>query len=101
MNAKSIEELINRRRWQVLVHSFLYYRMNTSIVSDQQYDVWARELADLQTKYPDIAKNCIFPDAFADFGESVTGFNLPLHDPRVVSKGLQILKIHEKRGGRQ
>jgi len=96
LDAKSIEELINRRRRQVLVHSFLYYRMNTSIVSDAQYDQWARELAELQARHPEVAKRCAYADAFEDFSESVTGFNLPLHDPWV-AKGQQILRIHEKR----
>lgn len=95
--ATKIAELINRRRRQILIHSFLYYRMNTSIVSDHRYDAWARELAELQAKYSEIAKQCVYADAFADFSESVTGFNLPLHDPWVVTKGQQILRIHEKR----
>lgn len=88
--------LINRRRRQILVHSFLYYRMNTSIIPDSTYDAWARDLADLQTKYPEIAREGVYVDAFADFSESVTGFDLPLHDPWVVSKGLQILRYHEE-----
>lgn len=96
MPRAEILSLINRRRRQILVHSFLYYRMNTSIISDSTYDEWARDLADLQTKYPEVAREGVYADAFADFSESVTGFDLPLHDPWVVSKGLQILKYHEE-----
>lgn len=97
LTASEVEGLINRRRRQILIHSFLYYRMNTSIVSDAQYDQWARELAELQARHPEVAKKCAYADAFEDFSESVTGFNLPLHDPWVVGKGQQILRIHEKR----
>lgn len=97
MNKSEIAELINRRRRQILIHSFIYYRMNSSVVSDAQYDQWARELAELQAKYPEIARDCVYAKYFEDFSESVTGFNLPLHLPEVVSTGLQLMRIHEKR----
>jgi hypothetical protein len=42
MNENEITELITRRRRQVLAHSFAYYRN------------WAKELAELQRKYPEI-----------------------------------------------
>jgi hypothetical protein len=93
---QKVAELINRRRHQVLVHSFLYYRMNTSIVSDTQYDGWARELAELQEKYPDIAAEVDYAEYFKDFGESVTGFDLPLHLPEVEQKARRVLYLHEK-----
>lgn len=50
MTHDEILALINRRRRQILVHSFLYYRMNTSIIPDSTYDEWARDLAELQIK---------------------------------------------------
>ncbi|OYD08569.1 DNA ligase LigA-related protein [Paludifilum halophilum] len=99
MPTKSTNEilgLIRRRRRQVLIHSFLYYRMNTSIVSDGQYDGWARELAELQTKYPEIAAEVEYAEYFADFGESVTGFDLPLHLPEVEQAARRVLYLHEK-----
>ncbi|MBA4544570.1 hypothetical protein H1164_17215 [Thermoactinomyces daqus] len=90
---KDILELINRRRRQILIHSFLYYRMNTSVIPDLTFDQWARELAELQRKYPEISCEGIFADAFADFSESITGFNLPLNDPWVIATGMYILRI--------
>lgn len=90
-----IQELINRRRRQILIHSFLYYRLNTSIVSDATYDQWAKDLAQLQMKYPEIASEGVYSDSFKDFSESITGFNLPLSDPWVVSRAMYIMKICE------
>ena len=43
-----IAELIQRRRLQLLIHSCLYYNMDTNIVSDKKWDEWARELVKLQ-----------------------------------------------------
>ena len=37
-------ELIKRRRLQILVHSCVYYLMDDNLVSDEQFDSWAKEL---------------------------------------------------------
>lgn len=83
----TIAEKIQRRRYQVMVHSCLYYSMNTNMVSDVQYDAWARELEQLQNAYPDIADNVDYAEYFKDFSAS-TGFDLPLNDPWVRRKAL-------------
>lgn len=51
----TIRELIGRRRGQILVHRFLYYVLNTSLISDFEYDIWERELQTLVEENPDIA----------------------------------------------
>lgn len=82
---ESIAEKIQQRRLQILVHSCLYYNMNTNVVDDVTYDRWARELDSLQKQYPDIASKIIWADAFRDYSPS-TGFDLPIDDPWVVQK---------------
>lgn len=74
-----IRSLITRRRRQILVNSFLYYRMNTTLIDDHTYDKWARELMELQREYPEIASECPEADAFHDWSETTSGFNLPLY----------------------
>ena len=65
--------LIKRRWLQIWVHSFIYYKMGTSIISDTMWDKWAKELVDLKAKYPNEAKSIKHYDIFADFDGS-TGF---------------------------
>jgi NAD-dependent DNA ligase len=92
-----IASLIRRRRRQILVHSCMYYRLNESIIPDYVYDGWARELAALHTQYPEIASQVEFAEEFADFtGESVTGFNLPIHLPEIVATATRLLKYHKQ-----
>lgn len=91
-----IEELINRRRRQVLVHSVIYYRMNDNIIDDHTWTKWAMELADLQEKYPDIAKNCCYAEEFEDFDGS-SGFNLPLDDPWAIRKARELLEYESRK----
>ena len=47
---KSIAELLNRRRRQILVHSIIYYKMNDNLISDSTWSAWATELEELQVR---------------------------------------------------
>lgn len=65
-----------------MVHSIIYYAFNTTLLDDAVFDVWARELAQLQTDNPEVAESVEYMrDEFADFNGE-TGFHLPLHDIR-------------------
>lgn len=89
-----IAELILRRRLQLLVHSYIYYERDDNIVSDQQWSTWAVELVQLQKKYPEIAEQVEWADAFEDWDAS-TGAFLPLKHPTVVSIGNYLLAMHK------
>ena len=84
-----VAELIQRRRLQLLVHSCLYYEMNTNLVTDRQWDIWAKELVQLQKQYPRISENVIWHSAFKDWDAS-TGAFLPLKDLWVIRKAQQL-----------
>jgi len=88
----NIAELIQQRRLQMLVHSCIYYHLNRNIISDRQWDKWARELVELQSKYPEISKKVIWYEAFKDWDAS-TGAFLPITDEWVVQKAHYVLKI--------
>ena len=92
-----IAELIQRRRLQMLIHSKLYYDMDTNLITDKQFDEWGRELVQLQRNNPDIAKRVCFAEAFKDWDAS-TGAFLPLQDPWVVRKAQQLLNIAGQKG---
>lgn len=85
-----LAEKIQRRRLQILVHSCIYYQMDQNIVTDFQYNSWAKELEELQGKYPDISKNVKWAKEFENYSSS-TGFNLPVTDPWVMNKAKQLL----------
>lgn len=93
---EQIEELITRRRRQILVHSIIYYKLNNNLVSDAQWASWASELEALQQQYSNIAASCPYADAFKDFDHS-TGMNLPLDDPWGVRTAKYLLSVKERR----
>jgi hypothetical protein len=90
-----IKALISRRRRQILVHSFLYYQMNTNIISDYDFDSLCRDLVKLQNQYPTIAKDCVYHNDFKDFDGS-SGFDLPYSLPEIQRNGISMLKYREK-----
>jgi hypothetical protein len=83
--------LINRRRRQILVHSYLYYRLNTNLIDDHTYDAWSKELAELQRKYPEESSAGIYARDFADYDGS-SGFDLPLGEPWIHSVAAMLIK---------
>lgn len=82
---------IQQRRYQILVHSLLYYDLDINLVSDEKWAEWGKELAELQNTHPDTASRVIFAEAFKGFDGS-TGFNLPYRDAQVVNIAYRLLK---------
>ena len=82
---------IQRRRYQILVHSLLYYDLDMNLVPDAKWAEWARELVELQNAHPDIASLVIFAEAFKGFDAS-TGYNLPYRDEQVVNIAYRLLQ---------
>ena len=84
-----IAELIQQRRLQLLVHSCIYYELDTNLISDRQWDEWARELVTLQKKYPHISAQVVWAKEF-DGWDASTGAFLPLKDEWVMRKAIKL-----------
>lgn len=93
---EDIIEIICRRRRQTLVHSYLYYRKNTNIISDHTFDAWTKELADLQERFPEEAAAAVYAKEFEGFDGS-SGYDLPTHYPNVMNTAEHLLRIHRER----
>lgn len=77
--------LIQQRRLQILIHSCIYYKFNGNIISDRQYDIFGKELVQLQQQYPHVSEKVIWYEAFKDW-DGNTGFDLPTNDAWVIEK---------------
>lgn len=60
------------QRW-ILVHSYLYYELNTSVVDDHMYDANSKQLVNLQDSHRKAFKESIYYYAMKEFDGS-TGF---------------------------
>ena len=93
-----IAEKIQRRRYQMLVHSYIYYELNENIISDSQWSAWAVELADLQSKYPKIAEQVVYADDFEGWDGSSGAFLTYQNKPNIVVSAQFLLKnMQEKK----
>lgn len=69
------EEKILQRRQQMILHSQAYYKYNFNLVSDAQFDLWARELVTLQQQYSSEYNQVKYASEFADW-DGTTGYHL-------------------------
>lgn len=90
-----VVELIERKRRQVLVHSFLYYQLNQNVISDFIFDDWCKHLVELQATFPKESKQAEYAKEFEGFDGS-SGYDLPFHYPEIQNAGLTILDHHIK-----
>lgn len=96
---KQIVELIKRRRLQTLVHSVVYYKFNENIISDADWTKRAKQLVELQRKYPEESKEAPLFDMFCDFDYS-TGMNLVYKaDDAAIGKAKYLIAIQRRKHG--
>lgn len=89
---QTIAERIQQRRIQMLSHSYLYYELDDPIISDDQWQRWADELAVMQAAHPNACG--FYAHAFADWNGS-TGMHLP-RDEWVRQDALMLRQIHQR-----
>jgi hypothetical protein len=86
---------IERLERQYLMHSFLYYQLNESIVSDDWYDnVCRRLLAALET--PEAKGTKYFEICREALDESMSGYKIKTYPPEIVTSGLRLLYNERK-----
>ena len=76
MNMLSDQAYINFLQRGIIVHSYLYYELDSSIISDQEFDKKSRELVVLKNTYPDLWKASEYYYIFGDEYTGATGFHL-------------------------
>lgn len=76
MNTLTNQEYIDFLQRGIIVHSYLYYELDSSIISDQEFDRKTRELVSLKNTYPDLWKTSEYYYIFGDEYTGATGFHL-------------------------
>lgn len=94
MEPKAVEA-IGRRRRQLMVHAYIYYQLNDSLISDATWDRWAQQLVRLQKHFG--WKVNFYDSVFRDFDAS-TGYHLP-KDSGVANVATRLLIWREEREG--
>ena len=84
---QTLSEKIKQRRTQMMVHSYMYYTLDDTIVSDDKWQQWADELTELQKRKTKIG---FYDKEFADWNGS-TGMHLP-KDKWIIDRAKKLLK---------
>ena len=87
-------ELIQKKIRQYLVHSFLYYQLDESIIADRHYDQICKEVLKLMKNhasstvlpYQELLKKSLFEDA--------SGFSIKQYPPEIISSAFHLLYQH-------
>ena len=81
--------LLQQRILQFLVHSFLYYQLGESLISDQQYDRLCQELQQNLETPPD--PPVLYWDLVKQLGPEASGFSIKKYPPPIISTALHLL----------
>jgi len=89
--------LLRRRALQYLVHCFLYYRLNESLLADGEFDAIAEDLRRLRQQYPEAdMPHAQVVDAV--LGPEVSGFQIRDYPPSVISTAFKLLYFESGQG---
>lgn len=78
-----MNELINRRINQMLVHGYLYEILGEPIISDSLWDSWAKELSLLLKQYPETIEEHPYGKAFKDWTGDTASVLIPFFDETI------------------
>ena len=73
------QEYIDWLQRYIIVHSYIYYELDGSTISDRTYDAKSKELVTLKNDYPDLWKSSMYHKQYTDEYNGATGFTL-YHD---------------------
>jgi len=85
--------LLQQRIFQFLVHSFLYYQLGESLISDQQYDTLCQELNTLLARSSEQTSSKAIPylDLVQKLGAEASGFSIKKYPPAIISIALHLV----------
>lgn len=79
----------------VIVHSYIYYVLNSNVISDSRFDTLSKEVATLIKEYPESASEHRDYKLFKDFDGS-TGYSLVGDDPYWLDRASIVMWSYEQ-----
>lgn len=86
-----IKETLAQRQRQFLVHSYMYYVLDDSIISDTKYDRICKDMVRLMEAYPLEAKESPYYDICIECGTAGSGFYIEKYPPQIITTALRLL----------
>lgn len=97
-NMSPVEQMDYLCRY-LIIHSIIYYDLDSNVISDQLYNKKSKELEKLVQTHRNSLEECYYKDCLIDF-TSATGFDLKYkltqeHREYLERKASWILKLHD------
>ena len=89
-----MSELIQQKIRQYLVHSFLYYQLDESIISDRHYDEICTEVLQLMETHTDSSLLPYQKLVKKSLSEDASGFSVKQYPAEIISSALHMLYQH-------
>lgn len=90
-------ELIQRRMRQFLIHSFAYYKLDQTMITDHTYDRLCHHLSELMKQYPDVAKLNPYYGLCQGIENNGSGFYIDIYPDSIVTTTFRLLWLDKKR----
>ena len=91
---KEIRGELQRKILQFLLHSYLYYVLDESILSDQEYDFLCKSLSEMIKRHPNA--NVPYIDIAKEVESSGSGFYIQEYPSAIVTSAFRTLWTHKK-----
>lgn len=88
-----------RYQQQFLVHSYLYYVLNESLISDHQYDWVCKRLYEMTNEYPMVSKELPYHDICSGLDASGSGYYIQEYPEKIRATALRLLWLKKKEEG--
>ena len=89
-----MRRIIQQKVRQYLVHSFLYYQLDESLISDNYYDQICNEILDFKERVPDkyfVPYQDLVTESLAG---NASGFSIRKYPSEIISSALHLLYQH-------
>lgn len=83
-------QLLQQRIRQFLIHSFLYYQLGETVISDAQYDMICQELQNLLSRHPEDQSE-YRKIVEQSLGQEASGFSIKNYPPHIISSAIHLL----------
>lgn len=96
LDEQMILQNIQRLQQQFLVHSFLYYVLDESIISDADYDKVCHNMVMLMNEHSEVAAKLRFNHICRGCDEAGSGFYIDEYPPCIITSSLRCLYEHKR-----
>ncbi|WP_409271661.1 DNA ligase LigA-related protein [Neobacillus sp. SCS-31] len=84
-------ETLHRYQRSFLIHSFLYYKLDESIISDKDYDKRCSVMNGIMQSYPDLAEISDYYELCKPCAETGSGYYIMNYPPETIERAFQLL----------